>query len=83
MAAGLRSRLLGAEDYLAPARTVVEVVRDLELDCLRDEARVLRIDASARDEAALEALVERWGIGSSVGRMVAALDLAQGFSGGR
>lgn len=83
MAAGLRSRLLEAEDYLAPARTVVQVVRDLDLDCLRDDARVLRIDASARDEQALAALVERWGISSSVGRMVAALDQAEGLSGDR
>jgi hypothetical protein len=56
-------------DYLKVAPTVVAVVRDLDLD-LPD----LRLPASVPAAPdVFEALVQRWGLGSSAERVVAAL----------
>ena len=71
MSASLRSKLSGSVDYLARARTVVQVVRDLELPELEDGQ--LRRDPARMDTTWLEALGERWGLGSSLERITAAL----------
>ena len=65
----LRSRIAGVIDYLAAAREVVATVDDLDLP-----DRDLRVSAFARDQAALAALGERFGLGGSLSRFVAALD---------
>lgn len=59
MAAGLRSKILGAADYLAVAPEVVAVARDIPLD--RSALTLPRFPA---DVDALDGLVERWGLGS-------------------
>lgn len=71
MSPSLRTKLAGAVDYLGRARTVVQVVRDLELPELADGR--LRKDASRMDSHRLQALDERWGLGSSLERITAAL----------
>lgn len=72
MSKGLRARLAEAVDYLGPAREVVQVVTDLDLDGLD-----LRVSAITTDEARLAALAERWGLESSVARLRAALEAAR------
>ena len=69
MSPSLRSKLAGSVDYLAAAREVVEVVKDLPVDELD-----LRRDASRIDRAAVEALDARWGLGSSLERIIAAIE---------
>ena len=69
MSPSLRSKLAGSVDYLAAAREVVEVVKDLPVDELD-----LRRDASRIDRAAVEALDARWGLGSSLERIIAATE---------
>jgi 5'-3' exonuclease len=64
-----RAKILAAADYLAVAPTVVRVVRDLDLGDIDDALR-------PRDDertAAAEALAERWNLGSSMTRALAAL----------
>lgn len=74
LAAGVRSRLNAASDYLDAAVQVVAVARDLDLGELD-----LRLPGSAPDRPlpadpdALEELDQRWGLGSSVQRLLAAL----------
>jgi 5'-3' exonuclease len=64
-----RKRIVAGADYLKVAPTVVAVVRDLDLD-LPD----LRLPASVPAVPdAFESLVERWGLGGSAERVVAAL----------
>ena len=64
-----RRRIVAGADYLRVAPTVVAVVRDLDL-----EAPDLRMPTSVpADPDAFERLVERWGLGSSAERVVAAL----------
>jgi hypothetical protein len=64
-----RKRIVAGADYLRVAPTVVAVVRDLDL-----EAPDLRCRTSVpADPDAFERLVERWGLGSSAERVVAAL----------
>lgn len=65
MAPGPRRKILDAESYLAIAPEVVAVRRDLDLppqDLTRPEA--------AADADALAALDERWGLGSSLERLL-------------
>lgn len=62
----MRAKLAGATDYVTRARIVVEAVRDLELPGATDLP--LTIDA-----ATVSALEERWGLGGSLQRVVAAL----------
>ncbi|KAB8162655.1 flap endonuclease [Streptomyces sp. 3MP-14] len=61
-------RLREAADYLAVAPRVVRVVTDLPLP-----ERDATLPASPRDPEALAALNERWGLGGSLSRLVAAL----------
>ncbi|GAA1393423.1 5'-3' exonuclease [Luteococcus peritonei] len=71
MSPSLRSKLAGQVDYLGRARTVVQVVRDLELPELGDGS--LLLGPQRMDTDRLEALGERWGLGSSLERITAAL----------
>ena len=72
LAAGLRGKLNAAGDYLDAAVQVVAVARDLDLG-----EPDLRLPGSNGplpvDAAVLEELTERWGLGSSVPRVLAAL----------
>lgn len=69
MTATVRTRITAATDYLDAARRVVAVVRDLPLADVDLALRPERID-----HARLAALDERWGLGSSLERIVAALE---------
>jgi len=70
MAAPIRAKIVAAEDYLAVASKVVEVVRDLELPTF--DARI-RPRTSDQSEI-LDELSERWGLGGSLDRARRALD---------
>src|SRR5690554_3729315 len=59
MKAPMRAKIIAAADYLTVAPAVVGVVRDLKLPDF--DARIRPPD----DEAELERLTERWGLGSS------------------
>jgi len=63
MKAPVRAKIIAAADYLTVAPAVVGVVRDLKLPDF--DARIRPPD----DEAELERLTERWGLGSSVKRV--------------
>lgn len=65
-----RARFAAATDYLAVAPRVVEVVRDLPLP----EVDAQLTPPTAEQRAALAALSERWGLGGSLDRLLAALD---------
>lgn len=65
---GCRTKILDAADYLRRAREVVAVKRDAKLG--RFDAT---LPATPADPDALEDLVVRWGLGSSVERVIAAL----------
>jgi len=70
---GQRQRLLDASDYLDVAPRVVRVLREADLPPLPPPpAGGL---ASAVDVGAVAALASRWGVGSSVERLVAAMAL--------
>lgn len=66
-----RRRLTEAADYLAAAPTVVQVVRDAPVPTVDD-----RLPDAPADPDALTRLAERWGIGSSLARVVDALTTA-------
>ncbi|RLV48691.1 flap endonuclease [Nocardioides mangrovicus] len=68
LAPGPRRKIRDAADYLAVAPQVVAVARDIDLG-----SPDLRLPATPAHPEALEALAERWGLGSSVERVVAAL----------
>jgi hypothetical protein len=65
---GSRAKLVQARDYLRAAIPVVRVAEDAPLPPLDG-----RLGQGPADPAQLEALDERWGLGSSLRRMVAAL----------
>jgi 5'-3' exonuclease len=65
---GCRPKVLAAIEYLRAAELVVRVACDVPLDAVDD-----RLPAAPKDPDALDWLVERWGIGSSVERVIAAL----------
>ncbi|TXN29032.1 5'-3' exonuclease [Lacisediminihabitans profunda] len=71
LSARAREKIRAADDYLARARVVVAVARDLELPAF--DAGI-RIPDAGRDE--IERLRARWGLGDSLGRAVTALDRA-------
>jgi 5'-3' exonuclease len=71
LSARVREKIRAADDYLSRARAVVAVARDLELPAFDAS---IRIPDAGRDE--IERLRARWGLGDSVTRAVAALDLA-------
>ncbi|WP_284248730.1 5'-3' exonuclease [Litorihabitans aurantiacus] len=68
MSPSVRGKILAALDYLAVAPTVVRVLRDAELP-----AHESLLPPRPRDPETLEQLAERWGLTSSVERLVAAL----------
>jgi 5'-3' exonuclease len=69
LAPALRGKILAAADYLEVAPVVVAVRRDLDLG-----SPELALPAAApADPAAFEAIAERWGLGTSADRVVAAL----------
>lgn len=68
MAAGLAAKLAAAVDYLGPAREVVAVVRDLDLASVD-----LRVGGDRVDQAACRALAEKYALGGSMDRILAAL----------
>lgn len=68
MAPGPRRKILDAADYLAVAPSVVEVARDIDLGELD-----LSLPATPADPELLARLTERWGLGSSVGRLTRVL----------
>jgi 5'-3' exonuclease len=68
MAPGPRGKITAALGYLEVAPTVVAVVRDLDLG-----GPDLALPASPADPDSLVLLTERWGLGSSVTRVVEAL----------
>ncbi len=76
MAAGLRAKITAAADYLSVAPRVVAVVRDLDLP----DVDLTLPSAVPRDPHAFDALVDRWGLGSSASRVVEALDRARAHS---
>jgi 5'-3' exonuclease len=63
-----RRRLTEAADYLAVAPTVVQVARDAPVGDVDDA-----LPTTPADPEALDALAERWGLGSSVRRVLDAL----------
>jgi 5'-3' exonuclease len=63
-----RKKLLDARDYLRAAMPVVRVVTDIPLPEIDD-----RLPAAPADPERLGELKERWNLGSSVDRLVAAL----------
>jgi 5'-3' exonuclease len=65
--AGARAKLDAARDYLAVAPAVTRVVRDLPLPRYDDA-----LPSTPRDPGALLALSERWGLDSSLNRLLAA-----------
>jgi 5'-3' exonuclease len=71
-----RRRLSAARDYLVAAEAVVRVREDVPVGALRDG-----LPAEPVDPEALVALSERYGLDSSVGRLLAALRAAAGVAG--
>jgi 5'-3' exonuclease len=65
----VRRKLLDARDYLMVAPDVVAVRADVPLPQIDDQ-----LPRTPADPAALEALSERWGLGSSVTRVLTAMD---------
>ena len=65
---GPRAQAARRSDYLAVAPTVVQVVRDAPIPPVDDE-----LPATPLDPEALVALAERWGIESSLARLVEAI----------
>lgn len=73
VSASVRARLEAAADYLMVAPTVVKVVRDLKLPTLEEAGAQLH-PVGADSRAELERLAVDWNLGSSVKRLLAALD---------
>ncbi|MEJ7705865.1 MAG: 5'-3' exonuclease [Nocardioidaceae bacterium] len=69
LAVGMRAKLLAASDYLVVAPAVVAVAKDVELAEFTPRIRPLT-DA---DAAYVQTLGERWGLGGSIPRVLAAL----------
>ena len=69
LAAGMRAKLRAARGYLERAPSVVRVATDAPVHKDRDDTLPL----GAADPAALTALQHRWGLGTTVDRIVAAL----------
>ena len=76
LGASLRAKVGAAANYLAVAPTVVEVARDVALP----EADLAIPQPTPRDPARFAELAERWGLGSSAERVVAALNATTGYA---
>ncbi|WP_455905134.1 5'-3' exonuclease [Microbacterium sp.] len=74
MSAGVRAKILAAADYLDVAPTVVAVAPDLDIAAPSDALRPL--DPSEVDAAT--ALAEKWNLGGSMTRAVAAIATTEG-----
>jgi 5'-3' exonuclease len=68
LATGPGRKLAAARDYLRVAPTVVRVVRDAPIPAVED-----RVPRTPADPDALVALADRWGVESSISRLVQAL----------
>ena len=68
LSAGQRAKLVAAADYLAVAPSVVECVRDNPIAEVHDA-----LPTEPADVPALAGLADRWGLRSSVNRVLAAL----------
>ena len=75
MPAGARAKLAAAADYLEVAPVVVAVATDVPVPRLRDDAR---IPAEPVDPARLLELSERWGLDSSLNRVLNAFGTVTG-----
>jgi len=75
MPAGARARLAAARDYLEVAPVVVAVATDVPVPTLRDEAR---IPAEPADAERLLELSGRWGLESSLNRVLNAFGAVTG-----
>jgi 5'-3' exonuclease, C-terminal SAM fold len=73
---GSREKLERARDYLDIAMSVVRVVDDVPLPAVDG-----RLPAVPPDAVRLQDLGERWGLGSSLSRFIAAVSEHQGLSG--
>ncbi len=71
LAAGLRKKLLDATDYLQVAPRVVNVLRDADLPQV--DAALPARPSTAEQIGELEQLAERWGVRSSINRVLEAL----------
>lgn len=73
VSAPVQAKLAAAADYLTVAPTVVRIVRDLKLPTLEEAgARLRAVEGESRAE--LERLAVEWNLGSSVKRLLTALD---------
>ena len=70
LAGGVRAKLAAAGDYLDPARTVVAVEREVDLDLEVDD---LALVTAPHDQQRWDELVAELGLGSSAERIVTAL----------
>jgi hypothetical protein len=70
MSAGVRAKMLAGAPYLAVAPQVVAVVRDLPLSVPDSTLRAVDDDARSRATA----LAERWALGTTMNRILDALD---------
>jgi 5'-3' exonuclease len=77
LAPGTVRKLAAAADYLDVAPAVVQVVRDAPIPPVADTLPVTPVDHDA-----VVALAERWGIESSLSRLVSALSAASGRPAG-
>jgi 5'-3' exonuclease len=68
IAPGLATKIRAAEGYLSSAAVVVQVVRDAPVEAVDDA-----LPATPADVTALAELADRWGVRSSVNRVLAAL----------
>jgi 5'-3' exonuclease len=75
MPAGARTKLAAARAYLELAPVVVAVATDVPVPVLRDEAR---IPAKPHDPERLLELSERWGLDSSLNRVLTAFGTVTG-----
>jgi 5'-3' exonuclease len=69
LGAGIRAKLRTSRDYLAVAASVVRVATDAPVRKDRDDT----LPAEPADLATLTALQQKWGLGTAVDRLVAAL----------
>jgi 5'-3' exonuclease len=70
LSAGIRARLQAVRRYLELAPTVVRVVREAPVRLDRDDT----LPPGPADLATLRALQHSWGLGTTIDRLIAALD---------